>query len=258
LNSEGHFDLLLTLHDHKAVSKSGRVYLDDIAGRTGTPLYKLNHINDPDVEEVLLNHQIDWLFVIGWSQIVSPRMLSVPRKGVIGAHPTLLPVGRGRAAIPWAILKKLDKTGVSFFKMDEGVDTGPILDQYEIEIDEEETATTLYDKVNRAHVDLILQMWPKLVLDQLIMRVQDESEASYWAGRTPADGQINHGMTVEEVDCLVRATTHPYPGAFLRQESGERITIWSGSSRYSQGAMPIRCSDGTYFALQYEMGRELV
>ena len=74
---------------------------------------------------------------------------------MIGAHPTLLPKGRGRAAIPWAIIKGLDSTGLTFFKMDKGVDTGDILQQIEIPITKDETSNTLYDKVNTAHIDLI-------------------------------------------------------------------------------------------------------
>jgi methionyl-tRNA formyltransferase len=80
------------------------------------PLYKLNNINDADVAEVLKKYEIDWLFIIGWSQIASADFLKVPNKGVIGAQPMLLPTGRGRAAVPWVILKGLEKTGVTFLK----------------------------------------------------------------------------------------------------------------------------------------------
>lgn len=245
----GKFDLLLTLYDHKSKKKAGRIFLDEIATATNTPLYKLNHINDVDVAEVLRNHQIDWLFIIGWSQIASPEVIQVPKKGIIGAHPTLLPMGRGRAAVPWAIIKGLDKTGVTFFKMDEGVDTGPILDQYEFLISEQETATALYAKVNEAHVQLIRQIWPKLQADDIEGQVQDESQASYWEGRTPADGELNPNMSLEEVDRLVRATTHPYPGAFIMQ--GERkCIIWVGHKGEGSG-LCFDFADGTYTATAY-------
>ncbi|OOG74581.1 formyltransferase family protein [Algoriphagus sp. A40] len=245
----GHFDLFLTLHDHKAKKKSGRIYLDEIAKQTNTPLYKLNHINDSDVAEVLKEYQIDWLFIIGWSQIASPELLKIPYKGIIGAHPTLLPTGRGRAAVPWAILKGLDKTGVTFFKMDEGVDTGPILDQFEIPLSSTETATILYQKVNDAHVGLVRQIWPKLLADSIVGRTQDESKASTWEGRTPADGQLFAHMTVAEVDCMVRATTHPYPGAFL-MEGDSKCLIWAGIPGKTEGKV-LNFSDGEYTATEF-------
>ncbi|MFN3530009.1 MAG: formyltransferase family protein [Bacteroidia bacterium] len=250
LTDGGKFDLLLTLHDHKSKKKSGRIYLDEIAAATHTPLYKLNHINDEEVAEVLRQYEIDWLFIIGWSQIASPEVIQVPKKGIIGAHPTLLPVGRGRAAVPWAIIKGLDKTGVTFFKMDEGVDTGPILDQFEIPLSSSETATELYAKVNEAHVQLIKQIWPKLQSNSIVGQVQDESRASYWEGRTPADGELFPHMKVEEVDRLVRATTHPYPGAFIT-ENDQKCIVWAGKPGEYQGKV-IKFADGLYTAIEFE------
>lgn len=249
----GKFDLLLTLHDNKSKKKSGRIYLDKIAKSTNTPLYKLNHINDADVAEVLRRQRIDWLFIIGWSQIASHNVLEVPRKGIIGAHPTLLPIGRGRAAVPWAIIKGLDKTGVTFFKMDEGVDTGPILDQYEIPLSPLETATELYAKVNEAHVQLIRQIWPKLKSDAVLGQVQDEDQASYWVGRTPEDGELSKSMTLKEVDRLVRATTHPYPGAFIMLDSSTKLIIWSGSASPVQCARVLNFIDGDYYVTDSEV-----
>lgn len=246
----GKFDLFLTLHDNKAKKKSGRVYLDEIATATGTPLHKLNHINDPDVAAILRQYEIDWLFIIGWSQIASSDLIKVPGKGIIGAHPTLLPIGRGRAAIPWAIIKGLDKTGVTFFKMDEGVDTGPILDQYEIPLSFNETATALYSKVNEAHVKLIRQIWPKLLADSIKGQIQDEREASYWEGRTPADGELFFDMSIDQVDRLVRATTSPYPGAYIIDD-GKKCIIWSGQKGEHSGKV-FDFADGKYTATIFE------
>jgi methionyl-tRNA formyltransferase len=253
ISSGGRFDLLLTLHDHKSQKKSGRVYLDDIANDNVIPLYKLNHINDADVSEVVKKYEIDWLFIIGWSQIASVDFLKVPRKGVIGAHPTLLPIGRGRAAVPWAILKGLDKTGVTFFKMDAGVDTGEILDQFEIPLRSDETATTLYNKVNEAHIELIKQILPKLIEDRIIGVKQDESIATYWEGRTPADGELYHFMTLKEVDRLVRATTRPYPGAFKMYNIKKMIIIWNGTIVANEQSVPLQFLDGIYYATDYEL-----
>src|SRR5690606_23924645 len=100
----GKLDLLITLHDEKAKKKSGRIYLDDISQTHRIPLLKISNINDPEVIEALIQYRIDWLFIIGWSQIARKEVLETPNKGCIGMHPTLLPVGRGRAAIPWAII----------------------------------------------------------------------------------------------------------------------------------------------------------
>ena len=220
-------DLLITLQDHKSKKKSGRVYLDAISKAHDIELLKIDHINDTIVSETLRERGIDWLFIIGWSQIASEETIKAPKLGVIGAHPTLLPEGRGRAAIPWAIIKGLKQTGVTFFKMDLGVDTGEILAQEIIPIEERETATTLYTKVDEAHVSLFLDTLPNLISGNYFLQKQDESKATYWEGRTPADGEIKPYMSLDEVDRLVRATTHPYPGAFYINEDGENVIVWN-------------------------------
>jgi methionyl-tRNA formyltransferase len=220
------FDLLITLHDHNSKSKSGRIYLDQISQEHNTELLKINHINDSEVIEKIKEKEIDWLFIIGWSQIASEETINAPKLGIIGAHPTLLPEGRGRAAIPWAIIKGLKQTGVTFFNMDQGVDTGDILTQQIIPIEERETATTLYKKVDEAHVCLFLDTLPKLNSGNYSLQKQDESKATYWEGRTPADGEIKTSMTPDEVDRLIRATTHPYPGAFYYDRYGEKVIVW--------------------------------
>ena len=246
LSLGGHFDLFLTLHDHKAIKKSGRVFLDEIAKTSNTPLFKLNHINDLDVANILVEYEIDWLFLIGWSQIASAELISTPRIGLIGAHPTLLPLGRGRAAVPWAIIKGLDKTGVTFFKMDEGLGTGGILDQVEIPILKNENATSLYEKVNAAHVELIKRIWPKLIDGSIHAIKQNESLATYWVGRTPSDGELTSGMSVQDVDKLVRATTRPYPGAFKKYDQETKLIVWGGSLLAKENPIPINFSDGVY------------
>jgi methionyl-tRNA formyltransferase len=253
LNIGGQFDLLLTLHDYKSINKSGRIYLDYIAETSNTPLFKLNHINDPDVAEVLAKFEIDWLFVIGWSQIASAELINIPRLGIIGAHPTLLPVGRGRAAVPWAIIKGLDKTGVTFFKMNEGVDTGEILEQIEIPIFKNDNATSLYDKVNAAHTDLIKQIWPKLIDGSLVGIKQDESKATYWEGRIPSDGELKTTMSVKEVEILVRATTRPYPGAYKVLDDKTKLVVWSGSLSARENSVQLHFCDGVYYAIDYEV-----
>jgi methionyl-tRNA formyltransferase len=251
LDSGHQFDLLITLHDHKARKKSGRVYLDEIASAHKIPLLKINHINDPEVREMLVSMGIDWLFIIGWSQIASTDVIESCNKGVIGAHPTLLPQGRGRAAIPWAILKGLDQTGVTFFQMDEGVDTGPVLDQFVIPLEKDETADRLYGKVNEAHVLLMRQILPKLQTDTLRGIRQDETTATYWEGRKPEDGELSLQMTCEEADRLIRATTRPYPGAFIYL-NGIKYIIWSGRVG-SDGDFVLRFSDSEYSVIDYSM-----
>ena len=248
----GKFDLLITLEDHLSTKKSGRIFLDDIARKNNTPLIKINHINDEASINSLIDYEIDWLFLIGWSQIASSNVLNSCKKGVIGAHPTLLPRGRGRAAIPWTIIKGLNKTGVTFFNMDEGVDTGNILGQKEIPVLKNETAATLYEKVNNSHINLIEEVWRKIDNNSLTEIVQDSQKSTYWKGRKPSDGEIfPNKMTIKEIDRLVRATTKPYPGAFVLKNKSKLI-IWEGEKGKALDGIKIKCIDGYYTATNYQ------
>lgn len=258
-NIGGKLDLLITLTDEQAKNKSGRVFLDDFSKKHNVNLVKIKHINDPEVIELIQEEEIDWLFIIGWSQIVSEEVLNAPKLGCIGMHPTLLPYGRGRASVPWAILKGLKKTGVTMFKLDKGVDTGPIIGKEVIPLINE-NATSLYKKVAMAHNSLIKRYFPKLQNSTVEFTEQSEHEATYWPGRKPQDGEFKpKEMTVKEVDRLVRATTRPYPGAYIR-ENGCKILIWSGTEedkkyKNHSDALKIDCKDGIYLAIDYQKER---
>lgn len=252
----GHLHLVLTLPDEKARKKSGRVYVDGFCRAHGIPLRKVGHVNDPEALDAILRHRIDWLFVIGWSQIAGAATLAAPTCGALGIHPTLLPEGRGRAAIPWAILKGLPQTGVTLFQLAPGVDSGPIGAQEVLTLARDETATTLYERVNAAHRTLIRKAWPALAAGTLTFTPQDETRASYWPGRVPADGRLLGTQTVLEAERLVRATTRPYPGAFL-ELGGKVLRVWAGSPAQEgkapgAGTVRLRFSDGLYDATAYE------
>lgn len=251
----GELDLLITLDDERAKNKSGRVYLDEFSNKHNIPLLKIENINQPEVINALKEKNIDWLFIIGWSQIAKKELLDTPKLGCLGMHPTLLPVGRGRAAVPWAIIKGLEKTGVTMFKLDEGVDTGLILGQVEIPMEERESATTLYKKVDDAHVTLMAKYWHDIVQNNVSLQKQDESLATYWEGRKPEDGRISEDMTCLDADRLVRAVTKPYPGAFY-EEDNKKIVIWKAKTiqeKTDNELISIKLKDGYLIPIEYDI-----
>jgi len=251
---KGKLDLLITLNDDKARKKSGRIYLDDVANINKTPLLKINNINDQVVVDTLKNYQIDWLFIIGWSQIAKEEVLNAPTYGCIGMHPTLLPEGRGRASIPWAIIKGLPETGVTMFKLNVGVDTGDIIGQESIKLDCSTTATELYQKVNEMHITLISTYWRYIVDNNLILTKQNEVIATEWPGRKPEEGAITETMSMDEADKLVRAVTRPYPGAFY--DNGEKIIrVWSARTNKDEGKISLR--DGYLIPIEYDVEGEI-
>lgn len=244
----GNLDLLITLNDDIAQNKSGRIYLDKFSDKT--EILKIKNINDKEVIDKLREKEIDWLFIIGWSQIAKEELLNTPQNGCIGMHPTLLPQGRGRAAIPWAIIKGLDKTGVTLFKLDQGVDTGEIIAQETVLLNESTTATDLYEKIDELHVKLISNHWENIINDKIILEIQDESLATIWEGRKPEDGLIKSEFSVRETDALVRAVTKPYPGAFYFKD-GKKYVVWSADFSKENG--DFKLNDGYLILKDFEV-----
>lgn len=250
----GRLELVVTLSETTAPRKSGRVDVAAVAREHEFPLMTVAHINDAAPLEAIRESGLDWLFVVGWSQIVGPKVLATPQHGAIGAHPTLLPAGRGRAPIPWTILRGLDESGVTFFVLDEGVDSGPIIAQDRFSIAADETATTLYAKVIASHRRMMRTVWPMVVAENVQRQPQNEALATYWAKRNPEDGEIHSTITVAEADRLVRATTRPYPGAFVQTPTG-RTTIWAGQMErppLATRSLVVELVDGKFWGTDFE------
>lgn len=191
----------------------------------GVNCVTVRSINAPDVVDAIAGLEPDWLVVVGWSQIVHPPLLAVPRVGSIGYHPSPLPRLRGRAVLAWTILLGLDRTAGTLFKLEPGVDSGHVLAQRKFAVSARETLATLISK----HMEALDAMWrdliPRMIDGAVAGEVQDEAAASYCGKRTADDGRIDWTQPVVAVDRLVRAVTRPYPGAFTWR-ADDRLTIW--------------------------------
>lgn len=206
---------------------SGMCAFDDVADRYGAELIEARDVNDARCVAAVRRLAPDTLWVVGWSQLLRDDLLAVPSRGTFGMHPTLLPRHRGRAPIPWAILTGLARTGVTLFEIpDATADSGAVVGQAVVDIAPDETATTLYAKCARAHVELVREYFPRIA-DGTAPRVpQDPTRASHWPKRTPADGLIDWETRAGHLDAWVRAQTRPYPGAFTWL-GNRRLVIWA-------------------------------
>ncbi|OGQ05088.1 MAG: hypothetical protein A2W61_03130 [Deltaproteobacteria bacterium RIFCSPLOWO2_01_44_7] len=198
---------------------------DNLLKGTRIPLFQVCNLHSTEVVQTLREIQPDFIYVIGWSRIVHREILETAKRGGIGLHPTLLPEGRGRAPIPWTILKGLRKSGVSLFHLSEAPDAGDIISQVSYDIAPEETATTLYQKVCETTYRLVKETYPLLAGGKALRLKQDESRATHWVKRTPQDGLIDWRKSSHEIETLVRAVTHPYPGAFSYLR-GKKVLVW--------------------------------
>jgi len=222
----GDIRALVTLDTQRPDRRSGQVAFEPLAERIAAPLIKCRNINDQPVIDALAEIAPDLVFVIGWSQLVKPEFISLASRGIIGMHPTMLPKHRGRAPLPWAIIYGLRVTAVSMFYIAAEADNGDLIAQLEIPVYRVDTARTLYDRVLRAHVQLIGQCFPLLDRDEAPRINQDESRASHWQKRTPGDGVIDWCTDAEHLYDWIRALGEPYPGAFTFSPKGKLI-VWA-------------------------------
>ena len=208
-------------------NRSGQCSFHEVAARLGAQLHETRDINAAETLEAVHALDPELIFVVGWSQLVKDPFIALAHEGVFGMHPTLLPRHRGRAPIPWAILSGLARTGVTLFEIvDATADSGAIVDQAVVDIGPDETATTLFDRIAEAHVELIRECVPMLLARTAPRQPQDPSRASSWPKRSPTDGIIDWETRALYLYDWVRAQTRPYPGAFTHL-GDEKVVVWS-------------------------------
>ena len=204
---------------------SDHANLSEIAKKFNIPFLTRPNINDQSSVEWVRLLKPDFVFCFGWSYLIKKELLSIPKIGTIGYHPAYLPANRGRHPLIWALVLGLTETASTFFFMDEGADSGPILSQEVVSNTVEDDASTLYKKITQVALRQIRSFLPQLITDTFTTFPQDDLQANYWRKRGVVDGFIDWRMAATSIYNLVRALTHPYPGAHFFW-NGELIKVW--------------------------------
>lgn len=199
-----------------------------------TPLCREYHIPFLYVTDINCAESIQWInslkpdigFCFGWSQLVKDYIIDIFPKGMIGYHPAALPNNRGRHPVIWALALGLEKTASSFFMMEPTPDAGDILSQVEIDIQYEDTADTLMQKLLDTGARQIIALWQALENDTVHAISQRNTVGNSWRKRGKPDGQIDWRMSSRAIYNLVRALTRPYVGAHFMKD-GVEIKVWS-------------------------------
>jgi methionyl-tRNA formyltransferase len=199
--------------------------LSVIAKDAGIPLYLTGDVNDPACIEWVRSLAPDVVFCFGWSRLLKRPFLSIARLGVVGYHPSKLPMNRGRHPIVWALALNLEETGSSFFFMDEGADTGDILSQKSVPIYRSDDASSLYRRITDQALSQIRELLPVLADGTYTRTAQPRGSGSYWRKRGAADGQIDWRMSADAIYDLVRALATPYVGAHFLVR-GTAVKVW--------------------------------
>lgn len=219
---------VLTLSPSLAAKRSGGVDYAPVCSQYGVPLHHIAGINEPQAFHILEALQPDVIFVIGWHQIVRPPVMRLARRGLIGAHASVLPHNRGSAPINWAIIRGERETGNTLMWLAEGVDEGDIIAQRAFPITPYDTCATLYAQVAASNREMLLEVLPQLMAGERPGRPQARGDEPVLRRRRPADGRITWDCPAERVYDFVRALARPYPGAFSSLD-GKQWWIWEAA-----------------------------
>jgi methionyl-tRNA formyltransferase len=179
----------------------------------GIPVITPRDANVPEVVARVAACKPDFLFSFYYRLMLKPPLLSVPSRGALNMHGSLLPKYRGRAPVNWAILNGETETGATLHYMTEKPDDGDIIAQTAVAILPDETAREVFDKVTDAAGRTLSAALPALLAGAAPRIRQDPARKSYYGGRKPEDGIIDWARDATSIHNLVRAVAPPYPGA---------------------------------------------
>lgn len=218
------------------------------------PYLKLSDsMNNVPLIEAVRNWRPDVFIVVGWYHLIPQSWLQIAP--TYGLHASLLPNYSGGAPLVWAIINGEKETGITMFRMDNGVDSGPIVGQMSEPIYPSDTIATLYARIEEHGVSLVKQTLASILDKTITFRAQDESLRRIYSQRCPEDGLIDWGNDVGEIERFVRAQTKPYPGAF-GVFNKHKITFWkvrldrsphqlpNGLVHKHKGEFAISCKNG--------------
>ena len=197
----------------------------ELARRHRIPVHTPESVNTPEWITRLRELQPDILFSFYYRNMICQEILDLPRLGSFNMHGSLLPRYRGRVPVNWAVLNGETETGATLHYMVKRPDAGDIVDQEAVPIGPRDTAQDVFIKVTAAARKILERRIDAIEQGRAPRRAQDETQATYYGGRKPEDGRIDWSAGAPGIFDLIRAVTHPYPGAFTEVD-GRRFYVW--------------------------------
>lgn len=191
----------------------------EVALKNNIRVLQPEKVSDKSFEEEIKKINPDVIVVIAFGQILKKNILDIPKYGCINIHVSLLPKYRGAAPINWVLINGEKKTGITTMFMEEGLDTGDIIESIEFKLDDEINAGELHDWMKKESASLISSTLKKIENNTFTRTKQDNSKSSYAPMMDKNLGHINFSKKALDIHNLVRGT-FPWPGAFCETQYG--------------------------------------
>ena len=175
------------------------------------PVFQPKKLRDNnEVLELIKNINPDMIVVVAYGRILTKEILDIPKYGCVNVHGSLLPKYRGSAPIQWSIINGDKQTGVTTILMDEGIDTGDILEVSAMPIEDDDTGGSLFDKLCLKGAELLSTTVKGLEEGSITPKKQSENEATYAPILSKEMGLLNFGKNADELWHLIRGL-NPWP-----------------------------------------------
>lgn len=225
----GHQVLLVVTQPDKPKGRGKEMQMTPVkecALKYDVPVFQPIKIKEPEAVDKLREYNADVFVVAAFGQFLSEEILNMPKYGCINIHASLLPRYRGAGPIQRVILNGEKETGITIMQMDKGIDTGDMLLQSRIKIDEKETGDSLHDKLAAEGARLIVEALPKIEAGELMAVKQNDEDSCYAKMLQKSMGRIDWSMSAEEIERMVRAF-NSWPSAYTTY-NGKTLKIWAG------------------------------
>jgi methionyl-tRNA formyltransferase len=179
-----------------------------------------------DYESIIKNQNLDVILVLGWYYMVPKSIRNLSKLGAWGIHASMLPNYAGGAPLVWAIINGEKETGVTLFKLNDGVDDGDIISQKSISIEDNDTILEVYEKAK--YISAIILEEVLTNIDKIKFLPQDKSKIQVFPQRKPEDGVIDWSKNTKQIKDFIRAQSKPYPGAYTII-GDKKVVIWDAT-----------------------------
>lgn len=187
-------------------------------------VFQPKKIREPECIAYLKKYNPDIIIVVAFGQILTKEILEMPKYGCINVHASLLPKYRGAAPIQWAVINGEKVTGVTTMRMDEGIDTGDMIEKTELELDPEETGGSLFERLAEAGAKLCVHTMAEIEAGTAVYTRQDETKATHTGMIKKQFGKIDWNKSAAEIERLIRGL-NPWPSAYTSL-NGKTLKIW--------------------------------
>ena len=202
----------------------------EVALKHQIPVYQPKKVREAGFTEILARLAPDVIVVAAFGQIITKEILDIPRFGCINVHASLLPAYRGAAPIQWAVINGEKESGVTIMQMDEGLDTGDMIDKVVVPLAEDETGGSLFDKLSQAGARLCVKVLKDLEEGNAVrVKQPEESTTPYASMISKKMGEIDWNRSAKSIEQLIRGLD-PWPSAYTKLQ-GKTLKLWKAEAQ---------------------------